>query len=373
MAGPLSGVKVIELGSLGPGPFAAMMLADAGADVLCLLGPNPPAPSLLNRSRKSVGLNLKNPDAVSLVLDLVRDADILIEGYRPGVTERLGIGPDACLDANPKLVYGRMTGFGQEGPLAKRAGHDINYIALSGALWPLGREGERPLFPINFLGDFGGGGMMLAFGVLAALLEARASGTGQVVDAAMVDGAATISTFLYGMMAQGHWELERGVNLLDSGAHFYEVYETSDAKFMAVGAVESQFYALLLEGLGLDAATLPAQMDKSSWRHMKVEFEQIFATKTRDEWTTIFAEVDACVTPVLSPAEAATHPWNSARDVFSTVGGITQPNPAPRYSRTRASIASPEFNFADGTDERLSDWGIDRTRLDVLRDRGAIF
>ncbi len=373
MSGPLNGVKVIELGSLGPGPFTGMMLADAGADVLCLIGPNPAAPSLLNRSRKSVGCNLKHPEGVALLLDLVKDADILIEGYRPGVTERLGVGPDACLAVNPALVYGRMTGFGQEGPLAKRAGHDINYIALSGALWPLGREGERPMFPINFLGDFGGGGMLLGFGVLAALLEAKVSGKGQVVDAAMVDGAATISTFLYGMIETGFWEVERGVNLLDSGAHFYEVYETKDGKYVAVGAVESQFYALLLKGLGLDAATLPSQMDRSSWRTMKEQFTKIFASKTRDEWTEIFADVDACVTPVLSPLEAATHPWNAEREVFSTVGGISQPNPSPRYSRTPAKIQSPEFSFADGTDERLGEWGVDADRLATLRESGAIF
>ncbi len=373
VAGPLSGVRVIELGSLGPGPFAAMMLAEAGADVLCLVGPHPAAPSILNRSRKSVGFNLKHPDAVSLFIELISDVDILIEGYRPGVCERLGIGPDVCLEKNPALVYGRMTGFGQEGPLSKRAGHDINYIAISGALWPIGREGGRPVFPLNFLGDFGGGAMMLNFGILAALLEARGSGKGQVVDAAMVDGAAAISTFLYGMVAERSWEAERGVNLLDSGAHFYEVYETKDAGYMAVGALEPQFYELLLEGLGLIGESLPAQMDRSQWRPMKERFAEIFASRTRDHWTEIFAGVDACVTPVLSPSEAANHPWNAERAVFARVDGITQPNPAPRYSRTPASIRSAPFSLADGTDERLSAWGVEAGRLATLRESGAIF
>jgi len=311
MAGPLQGVKVIELAGIGPGPYACMLLADLGAEVLRLERGNfdasdAPTWDLLNRSRPSVAVDLKNDSGRELVLQLCEQADVLIEGFRPGVTERLGVGPDDVWKRNPKLVYGRMTGYGQEGPLSQLAGHDINYISVSGALWPLGRAGDKPVPPLNLVGDFGGGALFLVFGVLAALLHARETGEGQVVDTAMVDGAASLTTMTHAFMNMGYWNEERGVNMLDTGAHFYEVYETRDGKYMAVGAIESKFYAELLQGLGLSNAELPAQMDRDQWPAMKERFTEVFLTKTRDEWTAIFEGTDACTTPVLSPSEAAT-------------------------------------------------------------------
>ncbi|MEI8148296.1 MAG: CaiB/BaiF CoA-transferase family protein, partial [Actinomycetes bacterium] len=312
MSGPLQGVKVLELAGIGPSPYACMLLADLGADILRLERGNAQASSepswdLLNRSRNSVAIDLKNEEGRALVLRLVAQADILIEGFRPGVAERLGVGPNDVHAVNPKLVYGRMTGWGQDGPLAQRAGHDINYIALSGALWSIGRAGERPMPPLNLVGDFGGGGMLLAFGLMAALVNARNSGEGQVVDAAMVDGAASLMAMTYSFMGAGLWQEERGTNILDTGAHFYEVYETADAKYVAVGAIEKKFYEELLAGMGLTGVELPNQMDRTQWSAMKERFAAIFKTKTRDEWTAIFEDVDACVTPVLSPTEEATH------------------------------------------------------------------
>jgi len=280
-----------------------------------------------------VAVDLKNDSGRELVLQLCEQADVLIEGFRPGVTERLGVGPDDVWKRNPKLVYGRMTGYGQEGPLSQLAGHDINYISVSGALWPLGRAGDKPVPPLNLVGDFGGGALFLVFGVLAALLHARETGEGQVVDTAMVDGAASLTTMTHAFMNMGYWNEERGVNMLDTGAHFYEVYETSDGKYMAVGAIESKFYAELLQGLGLSNAELPAQMDRDQWPAMKERFTEVFLTKTRDEWTAIFEGTDACTTPVLSPSEAAHHPYNAQRNVFSTQSA-RQPNPAPRFSKS---------------------------------------
>ena len=375
MSGPLQGVKVLELAGIGPSPYACMLLADLGADILRLERGNARATSepswdLLNRSRNSVAIDLKNEEGRALVLRLVAQADILIEGFRPGVAERLGVGPDDVHAVNPRLVYGRMTGWGQDGPLAQRAGHDINYIALSGALWSIGRAGERPMPPLNLVGDFGGGGMLLAFGLMAALVNARNSGEGQVVDAAMVDGAASLMAMTYSFMGAGLWQEERGTNILDTGAHFYEVYETADAKYVAVGAIEKKFYEELLAGMGLTGAELPNQMDRTQWPAMKERFTAIFKTKTRDEWTAIFEDVDACVTPVLSPAEAATHRHNVARGTFSTSGTL-QPNPAPRFSRTPGVIGAHPTSPGAGTSEGLTRWGVSSEEIDTLGAAGA--
>jgi len=379
VAGPLSGIKIIELAGIGPSPYACMLLADAGADILrfertsgAMVPEGMPNWDLLNRSRRSVGIDLKNPDAVSLLLELVAEADVVIEGFRPGVAERLGVGPEACLAANPAIVYGRMTGWGQDGVLADRAGHDINYIAISGALWPMGRSGDIPVPPLNLVGDFGGGGMMLAFGVTSALLSARTTGVGQVVDAAMTDGSASLMTMVHAFKTAGLWEEERGANMLDTGAHFYEVYETKDAKFMSVGAIERKFYAELMAGLGLDPTDFPDQMDRSGWADMKRVFAERFATKTRDEWTAIFEGVDACTLPVLSPFEAPDHPHNVARGTFVEVAGVVQPGPAPRFSATPSEISKPPSNAGADTDEALASWGVPADRIAELRAVGAV-
>ncbi len=375
MSGPLDGLKVIELAGLGPAPYACMLLADLGADVLRLERGDPDADAvtthdLLNRSRDSVALDLKSDAGRDLVLDLCEQADVLIEAFRPGVTERLGLGPDQVLARNPSLVYGRMTGYGQDGVLAQSAGHDINYIAISGALWPIGRSGERPVPPLNFVGDFGGGSMFLALGVLAGVLWARQSGEGQVVDAAMVDGSASLLAMTHSLLDAGIWHEERGTNILDSGAPFYEVYETSDHGYVAVGAIEETFYRQLLEGLGLGDAELPAQMDRRAWPEMKARFAQIFAQRTRDEWTSTFEGTDACVTPVLSPREAANHRYNVDREVFDTSGAV-QPRPAPRFSRTPGSVRQPPTRAGSGTRVGLLRWGVSEDRLAALRESGA--
>ena len=379
MPGPLDGVRIVELAGLGPAPYACMLLADAGADVLRLervpASADPgegPHWDLLARSRPSVGVDLKHPGGREVVLELVGRADALVEGFRPGVAERLGLGPEPCFERNARLVYGRMTGWGQDGPLAGRAGHDIDYIALSGALWPIGRAGDRPVPPLNLVGDFGGGGMLLAFGLVAALLEAQRSGTGQVVDAAMVDGSASLTTMLHGLRHAGGWRDERGVNLLDSGAPFYEVYETAEGGFVAVGAIEPQFYAALLAGLGLDERDLPAQMDRDRWPETKARFAAIFLTRTRSEWEARFDGTDACVSPVLSPAEAAAHPHQRARGTFVEVAGVVQPAPAPRFSRTPGAVRRPPPAPGADTDEALSAWGIAPDRVAALRAAGAV-
>jgi alpha-methylacyl-CoA racemase len=322
---------------------------------------------LLTRSRPSIALDLKNPEAVALVLDLVERADVLVEGFRPGVAERLGLGPEPCVSRNAALVYGRLTGWGQAGPLAPRAGHDIDYIAIAGALWPIGRAGERPVPPLNLVADFGGGGLLLAFGVTAALHEARRSGRGQVVDAAMLDGAASQTTMLHSLHHAGLWQEARGVNMLDTGAPFYEVYETKDGGWFAVGAIEPQFYAALLAGLGLDQSLLPAQLDQARWPEMKARFAAVFATKTRDEWEAVFAGVDACVAPVLAPWDAPRHPHNVARGTFVDVGGIVQPGAVPRFSRTPGSVGPPEAPDP----AVLEAWGVDEKRRRELRECGA--
>ncbi len=372
--GPLGGLRVLELAGIGPGPFAAMWLADLGADVLRLERGDPDAPAgehwdLTARSRPSVALDLKNPAGRDLVLKLSERADALIEGFRPGVAERLGVGPDEVLSRNPALVYARMTGYGQDGPWAQRAGHDINYIALSGALWPLGRSGERPVPPLNLVGDFGGGAMYLVAGLLAAVLHARATGEGQVVDASMVDGSASLMTLTYALRHAGVWRDERGVNILDTGAPFYEVYETADGGLLAVGAIEAPFYRELVVGLGLDPEALPAQMDRASWPALKRRFAELFAARTTEEWLAHFADRDACVSPVLSPAEAAEHPHNVARGTF--VGPPLQPAPAPRFSATPARVGAAPQPPGAGTREGLRRWGIDEERLAALREAGA--
>ena len=378
MSGPLEGLKVVELAGMGPAPFACMLLADAGADVIRLERPpgRPSADSgshwdLLTRGRPSVGIDLKAPGAAEVVLDLTAQADVLVEGFRPGVAERLGIGPDECWARNARLVYGRMTGWGQQGPLAEAAGHDVDYIALAGALWPIGRAGQPPVPPLNLVGDFGGGGLVLAFGVLAAVLEARQSGQGQVVDAAMVDGAAALMTMTYAFAARGLWRQERGVNLLDTGAHFYEVYETADGGWFAVGAIEPKFYAELLRGLGLAGEPLPDQMDRAHWPGMKERFAAVFRTRTRAEWAAVFQGTDACAAPVLSPWEAPDHPHNAARGTFVEVDGVVQPGPAPRFSRTPSVAGRPSPPGAD-TDRALAAWGVDPGTIASLRTGGVL-
>jgi alpha-methylacyl-CoA racemase len=376
--GPLDGVRVVEIASLAPAPFGCMILSDLGADVLRVERPASCQPGLpapvdpLSRGRRSVGLNLKDPAGVELLLKLVTSADVLVEGFRPGVAERLGFGPDLCAQRNPGLIYARMTGWGQEGPLAPTAGHDIDYIAISGALYPIGRAGERPVPPLNLVGDFGGGGMLLAIGVLAALVERQRSGLGQVVDAAMVDGSALLTSFIYGLRARGGWRDERGVNLLDGGAPFYDTYPTADGKFVAVGALEPQFFAALLAGLGLTDADLPAQMDIARWPVLRQRFAEVFAQRTRDEWASVFAGTDACVAPVLSPGEAAGHPHNSARRVFADIGGVSQPQPAPRFARTGADQPVPPVRPGSDTDAVLGGLGLRQAEIAGLRDRGVV-
>jgi alpha-methylacyl-CoA racemase len=380
MPGPLQGIRVIEIAGIGPGPFAAMMLADMGADVIRVDRsgnvkdeiPTGANSDLLARGRRSVGVDLKHSEGVETVLRLVEQADVLQEGFRPGVMERLGLGPDACLARNPRLVYGRMTGWGQEGPLAKAAGHDINYIAQSGALGMIGRKGEPPLPPLNLVGDFGGGGMYLAFGIVCALLERVRSGQGQVVDAAMVDGAASLTTMFYMFQNMGVWSPERGTNMLDTGAHFYEVYETSDGEYVSIGSIEPQFYRELLEKTGLAGEELPHQMDRSNWEPMKERLRAIFKSKTRAEWCDLMEGSDVCFAPVLSSEEARKHPANTARNVFVEIQGIEQPAPAPRFSRTQAEIQSPPPHTGEHTDTALADWGFSGEELSKLRESGAI-
>jgi alpha-methylacyl-CoA racemase len=383
----LAGFKVIEVAGIGPGPFTAMMLSDMGADVIRVerasiaTGGNPDSPpaDVLNRGRRSIGLDLKSEEGVKVMLDLVETADVLIEGFRPGVTDRLGVGPDACLERNPKLVYSRMTGWGQDGPYAPTAGHDINYIALAGVLGHLGRNGDKPTPPINLVGDFGGGGMLQAFGVVCALLEAQKSGKGQVVDAAMVDGSAILMTMMWAFSAMGIWSPERGDNMLDTGAHFYDTYETSDGKFVSIGSIEPQFYAELLEKTGLPdyfkekGEGVPFQHDKSKWPVLKEALTEIFRTKTRDEWDEILEGSDVCYAPVLTMAEAAEHPHNVARGTFTEVAGITQPAPAPRFSRTPGEVQRPPAFAGQHTDEILGDWlGLDDVAVKQMRDDGTV-
>jgi alpha-methylacyl-CoA racemase len=379
--GPLDGITIIELAGIGPGPFCAMMLADMGADVIridragAVKGGDPDSPPMdtLTRNRRSIGIDLKNPDGVEAVLKMVESADGLIEGFRPGVTERLGLGPDDCTARNPRLVYGRMTGWGQEGPYAQAAGHDINYIALAGALEPIGRAGGPPHPPLNLVGDFGGGGMYLAFGMVCGILEAQRSGQGQVVDAAMVDGAASLINMFWGMRAAGVWKPERGTNLLDTGSHFYDVYECADGNYVSIGSIEPQFYAELLEKSGLgDQEDLPPQMDRERWPEMKERIAAIFRSKSRQEWCDLMEHSDICFAPVLTPEEAVEHPHNRARGTFVEVAGLTQAGPAPRFSRTKPEITRPAPHPGQHTDEILGQFGFDGDDIAKLHDTGAV-
>jgi alpha-methylacyl-CoA racemase len=380
MTGPLAGIRVVEIAGIGPGPFCGMMLADMGADVVRVdravnvTGGDPahPPADLLNRGRRSIGIDLKHPDGVEVVLRLVEGADALIEGFRPGVAERLGIGPDECVARNPRLVYGRMTGWGQDGPLATAAGHDINYIALAGALEPIGRRGEAPVPPLNLVGDFGGGGMLLAFGIACGIIEARSSGRGQVVDAAMVDGAASLMTMTHAFRAMGMWRDERGTNMLDTGAHYYDVYETADGRYVSIGSIEPQFYAELLQRLGLEGEDLSPQNDRSQWPVLKERLAVVFRSKTRDKWCEILEGTDVCFAPVLSIPEAIEHPHNVARGSFVDVAGIPQPGPAPRFSRSAPEIASPPPHAGQHTDDLLAEAGYDAAAAAKLREAGAV-
>jgi alpha-methylacyl-CoA racemase len=377
--GPLHGVRVVEIASIGPGPFAAMLLADLGADVIRLerggagggaLGAG--AWNVMNRGRPSAAVDLKHPDGRELVLSLCESADALVEGFRPGVMERLGLGPDAVLERNPRIAYGRMTGYGQDGPMSAVAGHDINYISIAGVLGSLQRTGEKPLFPMNLVGDFGGGGMLLALGIVCAILEARSSGQGQVVDAAMVDGSALLSTLIHALRHGGLWDSEKpGTNFLDSGAHFYEVYETADGGHIAVGAIEPQFYAELMRLLELDQADFP-QWDQARWPEFKERFALLFRTRTRDEWAAILEPAEACSTAVLKLHEAPEHPHNVARGTFVEHDGKVQPAPAPRFSRTPAELGRPAGEPGADTEEALAAWGVDEQARSALRAAGAI-
>ncbi|WP_308042639.1 CaiB/BaiF CoA-transferase family protein [Micromonospora sp. PLK6-60] len=379
--GPLAGVRVIELAGIGPGPFAAMMLADLGAEVIRVdraAGADPsgdgPHPDLLNRGRRSIAVDLKSAAGRDVVRDLVAGADVLLEGFRPGVTERLGLGPADCLAANPRLVYGRMTGWGQHGPSAPHAGHDIDYLALTGALHGIGRAGERPVPPMNLLGDFGGGGMMLALGVVAALYAVRAGAPGQVVDAAIVDGVAVLSTQIHALRRLGMWRDERGVNLLDGGAPFYDTYECADGRYVAVGALEPRFYDELvrLTGFPRDGDEALDRTDPDNWPALRAAWARLFRTRTRDEWTDLLAASDACVAPVLDWQEAPEHPHLAARQVFVDHAGVTQPAPAPRFSGTPTALRRPPPHPGQHTDEVLAEAGLDADRIAELRATGTV-
>lgn len=379
--GPLAGIKVIELAGAGAAPFACMLLADMGADVVRIdrpstqdrLGGEPIEPrfNVMKRGRRSVVVDLKKPAGVEALLRLIAHADVLIEAYRPGVAERLGIGPDACAAINRRLVYGRVTGWGQEGPLAQVAGHDINFIALAGALDAIGPPGEAPIPPLNLLGDFGGGALYLVVGVLCALLERVQSGQGQVVDAAMVDGAASMMSFAYGLLAAGRWAEARGANLFDGGAPWYASYRTRDGKHVCVGPFEAPFYRDLMTRLGIAANEFPDQFDRSAWPAMRARLEAVFRGKTSAEWTSLLQDVDVCFTPVLSMREAIGHPHNVARSMFVTVDGVTQPAPAPRLSRTPGHVGAAPIAPGEGAKDTLRDWGLDAREIAALEQRGA--
>jgi alpha-methylacyl-CoA racemase len=379
--GPLAGVRVLEFEAIGPGPFCGMMLADMGADVLLVDRTNDPRLGFdrergfdpMLRGRRSVTVDIKTPAGVAAALALAAKADAVIEGFRPGVMERAGLGPDVLFARNPKLVYGRMTGWGQAGPLSARAGHDINYIALSGALHAIGRAGGPPVPPLNLVGDFGGGGMLLAFGIACALFEAQRSGKGQVVDAAMVEGASLLTTMFWGMQAGQRWSDARGENVLDSGAPWYDAYETSDGRHVAIGAIEPKFYAELLQRLQLAGEALPAQHDRAGWPRLRERFAGVFRTRTRDEWCRAFEGSDACFAPVLTFAEAAQHPHAVARSAYVTVGKVTQPAPAPRFSRTPGSVRRPPPERGACGRDALVDWGFAGAEIDDLAALGLGF
>lgn len=375
MPGPLHGIRIVEFAGIGPGPYAGMMLADHGAEVIRIDRPGGMVLPLdpLTRSRKSISLDMKNPEAVAIARELCKTADGIIEGLRPGVMERLGLGPDVLIGNNPRLVYGRMTGWGQYGPYAHAAGHDINYIALSGVLHTVGRAGEKPVPPVNYIGDFGGGGMMLAFGMVSALLSAKSTGKGQVIDCAMTDGSALLSAMTWGFKAMGVWKDEAGVNRLDGGAPYYDTYTCSDGKFISIGSIEPQFYALLRQHTGLDAdPAFDAQDNMAEWPAMKAKVADLFATKTRDEWCAIMEMTDVCFAPVLSLEEAPHHPHNVARGTFINVGGAIQPAPAPRYSETVVDVPKPSPRVGADSDAILTDIGFDAERIAAVRASGAV-
>jgi alpha-methylacyl-CoA racemase len=374
--GPLSGIKIIEIAGIGPGPFCAMMLADLGAEVVRVdrksnegKGSNY---DVLNRGRKSIAIDLKNPAGIETVLTLVQGADALLEGFRPGVMERLGIGPDVCMARNPKLIFGRMTGWGQDGPMAQAAGHDINYIALTGALHSIGRKDAPPTPPLNLVGDFGGGGMLLALGITSALLETQKSGKGQIVDAAMTDGSAALMGIIYGQHGRGAWKTDRQANMLDGGAHFYDTYECSDGKFISIGSIEPQFYALLLEKAELTDELYTDQHNRDNWPELKTKIAKVFKTKTRAEWCAIMEYTDVCFAPVLDLEEAPQHEHNKARNTFVEIEGVTQHAPAPRFSRTPSSIPTRPPRAGEHTDDILGRWGFSDSEIAALKETGAV-
>ena len=360
--GPLNGIKVIEMAGIGPGPFAGMLLADMGAEVISVERRKGKKgirlPDCSRRGKKSIVLDLKSKEGIESLKQMIGKADVLFEGFRPGVMERLGIGPDECLSINPKLVYGRMTGWGQTGPLSKAAGHDINYISITGALYAMGRPGENPVPPLNLVGDFGGGGMFLVTGILAALIETQRSGKGQVVDAAMTDGSALLMAMFNSLHAMGMWSTKRGANLLDSAAHFYDTYKTSDDKYISIGSIEPQFYALLLEKAGLDKEAFKDQLDQSKWPQMKEQIAEVFLTKTQKEWCNIMEGTDVCFAPVLDFIESQSHPHNVARNTYIKVDGMTQPAPAPRFSRTESEVRFGSRSAGEDTEAVLEEWGV---------------
>ncbi len=377
--GPLSGKRIVEIAGIGPGPFCAMLLADLGAEVVRVdrasavpdIMPDSPNLDLLNRGRRSVGVNLKTPEGIETVLKLVQESDALIEGFRPGVAERLGIGPEECLARNPKLIYGRMTGWGQEGTYSSMAGHDINYIALSGVLGMIGREGGKPIPPVNLVGDFGGGGMLLALGICAALVETAKSEKGQIIDAAMTDGSALLSTMMHSFKAMGMWG-DRGTNLLDTGAPFYDVFECADGEFISLGSIEPQFYSELLRITEIDQSENPKQMDRAGWAEMKSKIGDVIKGKTRSEWEELMEGTDVCFAPVLSMDEAYEHPHNKQRNTFIEIAGVMQPAPAPRFSRTPASVSSPPPHAGQHTEEVLAGLGLTKDEILMLREQNII-
>jgi len=378
--GPLAGLRVIELAGLGPGPFCAMVLADLGAEVIRLERGGMPAAStgsidrrqVLTRGRPALGVDLKREQGIELVLRMVEHADVLLEGFRPGVLERLGLAPTVCLRRNPRLIYGRITGYGQDGPLAAEAGHDINYISIAGALDPIGRRGEAPVPPLNLVADFGGGGMLLAMGILAAVYERTHSGLGQVVDAAMVDGAALLTTMFHEMRALSVWHDERGTNSMDTGSHYYNVYETSDGEFLSVGAMEPHFYRSFMKGLGFSDVDIPPQDDRSQWESLKQLVATTIRSRTRAEWLDTFRGTDACVTPVVALGDAPTHPHNRERATFVDVGGTVEPAPAPRFSRTPPRAPTPSPGPGVHFTEELLRWGLNQREIDRLAAEGVI-
>jgi alpha-methylacyl-CoA racemase len=379
--GPLAGFRIIEMAGIGPAPFAATLLADMGAEVIRVdrreaadlgLPGREPKYDVLHRGRRSLAVDLKTEAGRAIVRKLAAKADALIEGFRPGVLERLGLAPEELMKLNPKLVIGRMTGFGQDGPMASNAGHDINYIALAGVLHMIGRKGERPVPPLNLVGDFGGGGMFLAFGVVCALLEAQKSGKGQVVDAAMVDGAAYLAAGIFGLYSQGSWADERGVNFIDGGAPYYDVYTTKDGKWLSVGAIEKRFFEELVEKLGLKLSELPKQHDRKGWPELRRRFAEAIASKTRAEWEAVFAKSDACVAPVLALSEIEAYPHNAARGTFVSRDGVLQPRPAPRYSRTRCEMGAPGRGRGADSEAVLGDWGFAAGEIAQLKKAGVV-